>query len=132
MPDLRTRAIVDAKRLNLRDWSGVIELIDPDGNKYDIDNETGQTLKAVQILSDYRRIDPMTGETIVITEPIVVMARSSLSRIPQAGEIWSIKIQLDPQSETLENYLLTGDRSPEGGRSLGLIRLYPIKAEQSA
>lgn len=131
MSDLRVRAVNDAKRLNIRDWGQLVELIDPDGNKYNIDNETGAQLKTVQSLSDFRRINPMTGETIIVMEPVVVLSRSSLVRIPQAGERWFIRVQLDPTSTNLSNYILTGDRAPEGGRSLGLVRLYPIKAVQS-
>ncbi len=130
MSNLRSRAIADMKRLNVRDWSDVVEFVDPDGTRYDTDNETGETLKAVQILYDYRRINPMTGEEIIVNEPVVVMARKSLSRIPQAGETWFIKIPVEPQSTTLENYLLSPDRAPEGGKSIGFIRLYPIKAGQ--
>lgn len=131
MPGLRTRAIADMKRLNLRDWSDIVELTDPDGNRYTTDNETGETLKAVQILYDYRRVNPMTGEEIIVNEPVVTMALSSLARVPQAGETWFIKIPTETGSTTLENFLLTPDRSPEGGKSLGFIRLYPIKAGQA-
>lgn len=130
MGNLRTRAVDDAKRLNIRDWGDVIEFTDPDGNKYNIDAVTGKTLKAVQILYDYRKFDPSTGMEIIVSEPVVTMARSSLSRVPEAGERWHLRFPIDTGSDTLADFVLTETRAPEGGRSLGLIRFYPQKAKQ--
>ena len=131
MSNLRNRAIADMKRLNLRDWSGVVELTDPDGEKYTTDDETGEELKAVQILYDYRRIDPLTGEFITVNEPVVTVALSSLARVPVAGEKWHVRIPEDPDATVLSDFVLDASRAPEGGRSLGFIRLYPHKAVQS-
>lgn len=129
---LRTRAIDDMKRLNLRDWSDIVELTDPDGIKYDTDNVTGEILKAVQILYDFQKFDPNTGEMVTVNEPVVSMARSSLARVPEAGERWHIRIPIDTGSTTLVDFVLSATRPPEGGRSLGFIRLYPQKAKQTA
>ena len=130
--NLRERAVLDIKNQNLKNWALPVELIDPDGNKYDTDYESGETLQAVQILYDRRDLDPNTGETVIIHEPVIVIALSSLERIPAAGEKWGIKFPLDPTDpDTLSYYLFTGDRAPEGGNSLGFIRIYPFKVEQS-
>ena len=132
MSNIRTRAINDLKKQNLKNWSLPIILQDPDGNTYDKDNETGEDLKAVQILYDRIVENPDTGESITVNEPVIVIARSSLLVIPQPGETWSIKFPLDPTDEdTLSNYAFTPDRSIEGGGSLGFIRIYPIKLVQS-
>lgn len=130
--NLRARVTEDMKRLNLRDWGGVVEFTSPDGIKYTTDNETGETLKAVQILYDYRRLNPETGEWLTVNEPVVVMARTSLARIPEAGERWHLRVQLDPLSEDLTDFVLSSTRAPEGGRSVGFIRFYPTKAKQIA
>lgn len=130
--NLRAQAVIDVKTQNLKNWSLPIVLIDPDGNKYNTDNETAETLKAIQILYDYRRENPDTGEPMTVKEPVVVLALSSLSRIPQPGEKWIIEIPLDPSDpDTLSTFFFSSDRSPEGGASLGFIRLYPQKAAQS-
>jgi hypothetical protein len=132
--NLRELAVSDSKSLNIKDWGLVVQLISPSGIKYNTDNETGEILKAKQILYDYRKLDPSTGEEITVNEPVVVMARSSLAVIPKAGEKWVMKFPADPnQSETatLSEFVLSETRAPEGGRSLGDIRLYPQKVVQS-
>lgn len=130
--NLRLQAATDMKKLNLKDWSLPVIFIAPDGTKYEIDAITGETLNAVQILYDYRREDPDSGPEIMVNEPVVVMARSSLARIPAEGETWIIKMPEDPNTTaTLVDFILTETRAAEGGRSLGFIRFYPQKAEQS-
>jgi hypothetical protein len=129
---LRARAITDLKNQNLRDWPLPVILRSPDGVTYDMDAETGEQLQAVQVLYDRRSQQPDTGETIIVHEPIVILARSSLARIPAAGENWQIRFPLDPTDpDTLSDYVFTPDRAAEGGNSLGLIRVYPQKVEQS-
>ena len=129
--NLRQRTIIDMKTQNLKNWSMPITLIDPNGIKYDTDNETGEDLKAIQILYDYQVENPDTGVPMTIKEPVVVIALSSLSRVPQPGERWIINIPLSPSDPyTLSPYMITADRPPEGGESLGFIRIYPEKADQ--
>ena len=132
MTNLRTRAITDLKKQSTKNWSTPVIFIDPDGIIYDKDNDTGEELRTLQTLYDRRVENPDTGEAMTIHEPVIVQARSSLSRIPQPGETWSIKFPLDPMEEnTLSNYVFTPDRSIEGGSSLGFFRIYPIKLVQS-
>ena len=130
--NLRERAIKDSKKQNLKNWGLPIVLIDPDGNTYNTDAETDEQLMALQILYDYKRINPETGEEVTINEPIVTIALSSLSRIPQSGEKWIINMPADPSEVTqYETFIHSSTRAVEGGRSLGFIRLYPQKAKQS-
>lgn len=130
--NLRERAVADLKKMNIMDWGLKFKLIDPDGKRYDTDNETGEELKAVQILYDYRKIDPDTGGEVTVHEPVVIVALSSLARVPVAGERWFLQMpEVPSESAPLANFVLTEARAPEGGGSLGLIRLYPQKVEQS-
>ena len=130
--NLRERAVIDAKSQNLKNWALPIELIDPDGIVYNIDNETGEILKALQILYDRRSVNPDTGEIVIVHEPVVTVARSSLSRIPKSDENWYIKFPEDPTDpDTLTGYVFTPDRALEGGNSLGIMRIYPQEIEQS-
>ena len=130
--NLRELAVEDVKVLNNKDWGLPIELTDPDGNRYNTDNVTGGTLKAAQILYDYRKLDPTTGEEITVHEPIVTIAKASLTRVPVTGETWFIKMPTEPsESATLQSRVVTIDRALEGGSSLGFIRLYPGEVEQS-
>lgn len=132
MPNLRELAVEDVKNLNVKDWGLRIELCDPDGIWYTTDNETGETLKAIQILYDYRKLNPETGEEITVHEPIVSIARLSLSRVPIPGESWVIKMPIEPsESADLVTRVITRARSLEGGESLGFVRLYPGAVIQS-
>lgn len=131
MPNLRVRAAEDARQLNTRDWGLLIELIGPDGIKYDIDKESGEPLKAIQLLYDRTRIIPETGEDMIVPEPIVVLSRLSLERVPIPGEKWTVRIQESPTSLVMIDYIISPTRSPEGGKSLEMIRLYLQKIEQS-
>lgn len=130
--NLRELAVKDVKSLNTKDWGLPIELCSPDGTWYTTDAETGEQLKAIQILYDYRKLNPETGEEVTVHEPIVVIAKAALTRIPISGENWIIKIPTTP-SETaqLETRVINKARATEGGASLGYIRMYPGKVVQS-
>lgn len=133
MANLRALAVTDVREQNLKDWSLPVIMQDPDGNTHNTDAITGEDLKAIMIQYDYRKFNPDTGEEIVINEPIVTMARDSLSRVPLAGERWHLRFPLDPGiPDVLSDFVIDETRAPEGGRSLGFIRLYPHKAEQSS
>jgi hypothetical protein len=83
-----------------------------------------------QVLYDTMRIDPDTGATIVINQPVVTLRRSSLIRIPISGERWAVKIPATPlEGAALETYFL--EQPTEDGRSMGFIRLYLTKVVQS-
>ena len=126
--NLRTLAVKDVKNLNAKDWGAPIELMSPDGIWQKTDAETGGILQAIQVLYDYRKIDPGTGGEVIVNEPVVTISLSSLSRVPKAGERWVVRFSENPSTpETLSNFILSEDRAPEGGSSLGFIRLYPQK-----
>ena len=130
--NLRELAVTDMRVQNNKDWGLPIELTDPDGIRYTTDAITGETLKAAQILYDYRKLDPQTGEEITVSEPIVTIAKDSLTRVPLPGERWYIKMPIEPsESATLVSRVISEIRAPEGGSSLGFIRIYPGKAVQS-
>ena len=133
MSNLRQLAIKDLKSQNLKDWSLPVIFVDPEGISYSTDNETGLPLKAVQILYDYLKLDP-SGMEILVNEPVIVMMRNSLSRIPLSDERWQVKFPLNPETPDVlaDNYFLNADRAPEGGQSLGFIRFYPLKGKQSS
>lgn len=101
-----------------------VVLIDPDGVEYD-------DLRG-QVLYDTTGINPDTGQLIVNNNPIVSLRVSSLTRVPAAGENWLVRIPTTP-SETAEkaDFVISPTRSPQGGASIGFIRLYLSKAVQS-
>ena len=69
---------------------------------------------------------------IVSNKPVVSLRRTSLARVPVPGEKWIVRIPIDPSpTAELQDYQFDRSRSPEGGRTLGLIRLYLTKVKQS-
>jgi hypothetical protein len=92
----------------------------------------GQTQSVTgQVLYDRRVLNPDTGDEMVIPEPVVSLRRSSLDPVPQPGEKWIVQIPTTPSSTAeLETFVVNFDRAPEGGASIGFIRLYLQRATQ--
>jgi len=117
--------------LTLEENSVPVTLIAPDGTTIDTSENDGEQLKG-QVWHETNRIDPDTGETVVINHPYVVLRRSSLSRVPVPGEKWLVKIPTSPlEGAATEDFMFDPTRAPEGGKSLGFIKLYLRRAEQS-
>jgi hypothetical protein len=84
-----------------------------------------------QVLYDSRIENPVTGGEESIHKPVVTLRRSSLTRIPVSGEKWVVRIPLTPSTTApLEPFSL--EIATEGGDSIGFIRLYLMKPEQSS
>lgn len=127
--NLRQKAESDLSITLEGDFGLPVILIDPDGNEI-TQNIGGTTLKG-QILYSITRIDPETGESIIVNNPVVVLRRSSLTRVPKPGENWLVRIPIDPTvGASIIDFIIDSDRSPEGGRDIGFIRLYLRKASQ--
>jgi hypothetical protein len=109
-----------------------VELIGPDGIPQIYSENDPTTLLQAQVLYDTTVQNPETGEEVIIPEPNISLRRSSLVRIPLAGEHWFIKIPETPSATApKEEYVLSSDLAPQDGRSLGIVRLYLTKAKQS-
>ena len=105
-------------------WGLPVTLTSPDGVK--------QTGLRGQVLYDIVRLNPETGEEVVIETPVVTLRRSSLNRVPVAGENWLVEIPVEPRENApLVPYIISPVKPPEGGRSIGFIRLYLQVVEQS-
>jgi hypothetical protein len=130
MVNLRKQAELDLGQTLEGEFSLPVFLTDPDGVKYTLAT-SGDPLVG-QILYDKIKIDPETGEEIAVKNPIVSLRRSSLTRIPQAGEVWQVQIPITPDPDAAKvSFILGKARGPEGGASIGFIRLYLQEAEQS-
>jgi hypothetical protein len=112
-------------------WGLPVVLISPDGVEQSTRAGDSTPLKG-QILYGLARLNPETGEDVVVDSPVVVLRRSSLSRVPLAGETWIVKIPTTPSmTAPLETFVISPVRPPEGGKSIGFIRLYLQQIEQS-
>jgi hypothetical protein len=123
--NLRELAEKDLGRTLEGDWSLPVNLIDPDGVRYN-------GLRG-QVLFDIVRVNPETGEEVTVPTPVVSLRRSSLVRIPLPGENWIVETPGAP-SETapMVQRVISPTRPPEGGASIGFIRIYLQDVEQSA
>ena len=113
-----------------------VELIDPDGNEYTTSANSPDPANPLplmgQILYDTVGADPETGERVVVNNPIVSLRTTSLTRIPKAGERWAVSIPTTPSTTaTKETFVITPTRPPEGGASIGFIKLYLQRVAQS-
>jgi hypothetical protein len=118
------------------DWGLPVELIDPDGVEYTTSANSSDPLNpdplSGQILYDQLKVDPDTGEPITVDNPIVSLRRSSLTRVPENGERWVAKIPTDPSlTASLETFITSEVRPYGGGQSIGFIKLYLQRIEQS-
>ena len=130
MTNLRVQAEKDQSFTLEGDFGLPVELMGPDAKIINTDIN-GNPLVG-QVMFDYVTDSPETGQPIVVNEPVVTLRISSLSRVPQPGEKWTIKIPTSPSTTApLETFNLDSNRPPEGGLSIGYIRLYPRKLEQS-
>ena len=128
---LRERTESDLLKSLEGEYGLPVELISPDGEIINISANTGEPLTG-QILYDTVGINPETGEEMIVNNPIVTLRRSSLSRVPAPGATWAVKIPISPSTTAdLETFIVDSEHSPEGGRSIGFIKLHLIKAQQS-
>ena len=98
------------------DYALPVTLIAPDGAIYE---EEGQVL--------YNSIDQ---NEVFTNSPVVSLRISSLTRVPAAGENWAVRIPQNPDEDgTLVTYIL--DKPPVHCRSIGFIKLYLTKPDQS-
>ena len=108
-----------------------VVLIGPDGVKYDTSANDPTKPLVGQVLYGKKEFNPDTGQEIFIDMPIVSLRVTSLTRVPQNGEKWGIKIPTQPSTTAaLVDFIFEG-RPLEGGTSLGYIRIYPQKAVQA-
>lgn len=85
-----------------------------------------------QILYDTVRIEPETGNPVIDDNPVVTLRRSSLSPVPQDGEKWFIEIPITPsRTAPTESFVFTADRTARTGGSIGYIKLYLQRIEQT-
>jgi hypothetical protein len=110
-------------------WGLPVVLIDPDGAIIDKSANNPTEDLTGQILYDTTVVNPETGLDMIVHKPVVTLRRSSLSRIPVAGEKWMVKIPEIPDP-TATKVLHKVERAPEDGKAIGFIRLYLTRATE--
>ena len=118
------------------DFALPVELTDPDGIDYSTSANSPDPENPLPLVGriDYDTVgaDPETGERVVVNNPIVTLRRTSLVRVPKAGEKWGVRIPTSPSTTAEKEYFVfSSSRPPEGGASIGFIRLYLQRLAQS-
>lgn len=132
MENLRHATELDLKDSLESEWKIVVELTAPDGSVQKFSANNPAELLGGQILYFTRRENPITGEIMVVNEPVVTLRQSSLIRIPAAGENWFIKFPVDPTVDAeIKSWVFTPTRSPEHGTDIGFIRIYPQRIKNT-
>lgn len=131
MLNLRRKIEQDLSRTIEREYGLPVSLVSPAGEEINTSVHTGEQLYG-QILYESVRVNPDTGEEIVLNNPAITLRRSSLSRVPEPNETWLVRIPTAPtEGAPIEDFVFDSTRAPEGGQSIGYITLYLRRATQS-
>jgi hypothetical protein len=110
------------------DWGLPVILISPDGVEQSKSANDPTADLTGQILYDTTVIDPETGLQMIVSIPVVTLRRSSLNRIPVAGEKWIVQVPETPDASAAKvDHML---QRIESGKAIGFVRLYLNRAEQ--
>jgi hypothetical protein len=107
------------------DWALPVQLVSPDGEIQPDPNDPDATLGG-QVL--FNRVETefesgLMSTDVIIRKPVVTLRISSLTRVPQPGERWVVRIPMTPsRSAPLETF--EAHRAPTGGDSIGFITLH--------
>ena len=130
MINLRELAEADLATTLEGETSLPVELVSPDGVVQSMSVNNPENRLSGQVLYDYSKFDPETGSEVIIRKPVVTLRRSSLDRIPVAGEKWIVKIPEIPSTTApLVSHRL--EKPPMGRASNGKIRLYLVAITQT-
>lgn len=128
-----------------RHWGLLIKLTDPNGDEYKTSDDYGEPLRTLQTLTDFKKLDPESGEMVTVTKPVVSIRLDALTRKPESGERWHVRVQTEPLDisnsmsfddaladypDSFSDYMIDESRATEGGSSIGFTRLYLHIAEQ--
>ena len=122
-PNIRELAETDLAATLEGEFGLPVVLTDPTGVQ--------QTVEG-QILYDRVTLDPDTGNPVIDDNPIVTLRRSSLNPVPADGEKWFIEIPVTPsRTAETESFVFTPDRTVNTGGSIGYVKLYLQRIEQT-
>lgn len=151
MTNLRQLVEKDLSQTLEGEFKVPVELIGPDGQIYNTTENLivcgassaicgGQNIVSGvtsgelggQVLYNTVRVNPDTGEAMVVNNPIIVLRQSSLRRSFISGENWVIRIPLNVTDFSQKtDFAFTATRAHEHSQSIGFVRIYPTRIKQS-
>lgn len=138
MANLRERMESDLGRI-LEDYQNgfglPVVLISPDGEKQEFnahDTGTPQTTPlAGRVLYARFEQSPETGMPYRVNNPMVTLRKSSLDRVPKAGERWAVQIPIEPNlTSDKQTYIM--ELAPQSGDSYPWVSLVLMELEQES
>lgn len=112
-----------------------VVLIAPDGTKQEYSANDPDTPRTILLAGrvTYARFeqDPATGMPYRVDNPIVTLRRSSLDRVPVAGEKWIVQIPEEPKVDADKKSFLM-EHAPRTGGSYQWIQLPLTDLEQNS
>jgi hypothetical protein len=126
---LRAEIEMDLEETLEGDFGLPVVLTSPLGVRYSKSANAPTSDLMGQVLYD-TTVEDENGAQVVDHKPVVTLRRTSLTRVPISGEKWAVEIPIGPTATaTRETFML--ERAAEDGSSIGIVRLYLRKAEQS-
>jgi len=130
MVNLRAQVEKDLGTTLEKEWKMPVELTSPDGVTQTHSLNDPDSLLGGQVLYFTRQENPVTGEMMIVNQPVVTLRISSLVRVPADGEKWYIKFPVSHEADAdMEDFVFTSDRSKESGTDIGFIRIYPQRID---
>ena len=131
MINLRALAEKDLSQTIEAEFAIPVTMISPKGERI-TKTVNGKPL-AGRVLWTRKEINLEAGEPVTVPFPVVTLRESSLPVVPKTGEKWYIEIPSGPRpGSPMTSYLLDAASVVETGRSLGVISLPLVAAEDNS
>ena len=118
------------RKLNTKMWGLPIIAEPPTGAVLTTDT-TGAELRCIQAHGITTRLDPDTGEDIMVQQPTMTIHADSFAIPPKPGETWYFKIPVIPGQPEMKRYRMSPDHFKYDSL-LGTITVALIEVQQTA
>lgn len=115
--------------INSKRWGFAFVALGPLGEQ-STDHTTGTELKSLQNISNTIKVDPESGEDIIVRNPQLTFSIDSMNPIPKAGEDWMFKIPTGSDSDEPSVWYKMSKDHVYQNDELGVITVHLIKIVQ--
>jgi hypothetical protein len=131
MEDLRAAQEKDLSDCIEGEFGTDVILTDPDGETYEYSANDPELKLRAKVRYKSVSVNPETGGPLYSEDIHVSIRTTSLTRVPQDGETWGIKLPVSPQvGAPIEDFLFTPDRAIISGADMGYIKIEPVAVGQ--
>lgn len=131
MENLCQTAELDLSETLEGEFSMPVEITSPDGIMQKFNANNPSALLRGQVRYTCQRLNPETGEIMVVEQSYIGLRKSSLIRVPKPGEKWYIKYPISPVAGAdMVSFLFSPTRAPENIDNLGIVKMYAQRIDQ--